>query len=129
MQTVEIEVAGMSHSAPDWIINTRERDNGIDVISHGYHLVIQASYQAYQPHVLSVHIYKGVWPAKEGGFLISPPQTMFGEQYQFDINSNDQAGWSKRSTGKGFMTSQQLADTTLAKFLSIVKDARLKTNN
>jgi hypothetical protein len=127
VKLLRTEVKAMQDSAPDWFFRIRQRNNGIDIISYGYQLTFQASYITYQPHVLSVHIWKGVWP--EDGLppmFNHPPTKISGNEYMFDMDKHNQHGWSKKSDRTGFSTNKEIIQHAFNTLLKEVKAARLK---
>lgn len=109
----------------NWNIRYREnRHNGVDILSYGYmlyfHFYQQRAYATKDASLLVV-IYKGY--SDENGNINDPfdeHELIVSNKFRFDINDLNQKGWSLSDTRKNFMTSQKLAETWFAKFLSCV---------
>ncbi len=131
-QELQQYVDKIKFKASNWQINLRNNNlKGWDVISYDYFLTTHF-YNDYSNSLKGSYLYVALYEGyvdKNGNEI---PFNQIREQdfikVQFDINEQNQNGWTLHNERINFLTSHQLVDLWFNKFIDLVMKARIKYN-
>lgn len=131
IETFKEQINELKLTLSDWHLNIRDNQQyGIDIISYGYFLTIQFYTQASNTPdgtYVFISFWDGVFDVK--GYKNDPfyEYVQFGEdRLKFDVNKQNEYGWSDNETGKNFRLTNKVVEQWLTKFFNAVKKHRLE---
>lgn len=134
IKTFKHQIKDIKSTQPDWQFNIRNNhQQGIDIISYGYSLIIY--YYPYATNTpegtyIQILLWEGLF--NDRGAKSDPfgEYQNFGEdRLNFDINNQNEYGWCNRESGSGFKLTTKLVEFWLTKLLDQVKKYRLQQSD
>jgi hypothetical protein len=115
---IDLEAKEVQQKLGDWHLKIfRNSTNGINMVSYGHTMTFLKNHEHFAMSFVDQYVDEHLKIAQNFNVM----KRILEEKKKFDINENDEYGWSDVDTRKNFLTTQKLADRYLKTYFEHIQ--------